>query len=113
MKMFPLGDYNEHFAPFYELCHPCSVNYDFYANFKTMEYDITAVLEYLSIPLSYYPAFFGSKNTTELVTEYFKLITWREKTALFNAFRREFNLYYSLYPEETDSHKELLYMSKD
>lgn len=111
--MFPLGDYNEHFAPFSELCHPCSVNYDFYANFKIMDYDIAAVLEYLSIPSSYYPVAVGSKNTAELMNEYYRLITWREKTALFNAIRRDLDLYYSLYPEDTDSHKHLLNMSKD
>ncbi|CAI8038046.1 Carbohydrate sulfotransferase 14 [Geodia barretti] len=113
MKMFPLGDYNEHFAPFYELCQPCSVNYDFYGNFKIMDYDITSVLEYLSIPLSYYPAFVRSKNTMELVNEYYRLIPWREKTALFNAFRKDLNLYYSLYPEETGAHKQLLIESED
>ena len=109
MKMFPLGDYNEHFAPFSELCHPCSIKYDFYANFKSMDYDITAVLEYLSIPSSYYPSVVeSSHNTTALMEEYFRLITWREKMALFNAFRTDLNFYYSLYPENIDIHKQLL-----
>ena len=109
MKMFPLGDYNEHFAPFSELCHPCSIEYDFYANFKIMDYDTTAVLEYLSIPSSYYPSFVTtSHNTTGLMNEYYRLVSWREKTALFNAFRTDLNMYYSLYPEENYMHQQLL-----
>lgn len=107
--MFPPEDYNEHFAPFSELCHPCSVEYDFYANFKSMDYDIAAILDYLSIPLSYYPSTTSSlHNTSELMDDYYRLITQREKVALFKSFQYDLNLYYSLYPEEAESHMRLL-----
>ena len=109
MKMFPLGDYNEHFAPFSELCHPCSIAYDFYANFKIMDYDISAILEYLSIPSSYYPTSPGSnQNTTGLMTEYYRLLSLRDKRALFSAFQTELSMYYSLYPEEINMHHQFL-----
>ena len=109
MKMFPLSDYNEHFSPFSELCHPCAINYDFYANFKRMDHDVRAVLEYLNIPSSYYPSVSEANNTTkQLMNKYYKLITWRERTALFSTFQNELNLYYALYPEESDTHKQLL-----
>lgn len=105
--MFPLSDYNEHFSPFTELCHPCSIHYDFYANFKTMEYDLGAVIDYLSIPSSYYP-FEGINHVTqELMNDYFTLVNWKEKKDLFNALREELDLYYSLYPEERNSQEYL------
>ena len=108
MSIFSLQDYNEHFIPFSELCHPCAIGYDLYANFKTMDYDIEAVLEYLSIPSSYYPSVASHHHTKELMNDYYRLITWREKKALFNTFQNDLDLYYALYPEETNTHKQLL-----
>ena len=108
MTMFPLGDYNEHFSPFTEVCHPCAINYDFYGNFKIMDYDIEAVLNYLSIPTSYYPFDTPKHNTEQFVNDYYKLVPWKEKKALFDAFQNELDLYYSLHPEESNSHKQLL-----
>lgn len=108
MKMFPLSDYNEHFIPFSELCHPCSIHYDFYANFKSMDYDLGAMLSYLSIPTSYYPSVNAYHETEELMSDYYKLVTWKEKKDLFDAFQNELDMYYSVYPEESNSHKQLL-----
>ena len=106
--MFPLGDYNEHFSSFTEVCHPCAINYDFYGNFKIMDYDIEAVLNYLSIPTTYYPFDTPKHNTEQFVNDYYKLVPWKEKKALFDAFQNELDLYYSLYPEESKLHKWLL-----
>ena len=108
MTLFPLGDYNEHFSPFSEMCDPCAIHYDFYANFKTMDYDLEEVLNYLSIPTSYYPSDTPKHKTEKFMNEYYKLVPWKEKKALFDAFQNELDLYYSLYPEESNSHKQLL-----
>lgn len=48
MNNFPLSVYNEHFEPFLELCNPCAVKFDFFLSFKALEYDIYALMEYLS-----------------------------------------------------------------
>ena len=48
MNSYPLTAYNEHFKPFLELCNPCAVNFDLFLSFKTLEYDVYALLDYLS-----------------------------------------------------------------
>lgn len=108
MKMFPLSDYNEHFSPFTELCYPCSIRYDFYANFKSMEYDLGAVIDYLSVPSSYYPLEGINHDTQELMNDYYTLLSWKEKKDLFDALQKELDFYYSLYPEESNFHEKLL-----
>lgn len=108
MNMFPLSDYNEHFIPFSELCYPCSIGYDFYANFKSMDYDIGAVLDYLTIPSSYYPSVVSHHHTEELINDYFRLLSWREKKALFSTLQNDLDMYYALYPEETNTHTQWL-----
>ena len=107
MQKFPLQHYNEHFSPFSELCQPCAIQYDLYANFKSMHYDLYAVLDYLSIPASYYPSVGSNQGTRLLMKDYYKQVAWMVKKGLFSVFRHELELYYSLYPEETNSHKEL------
>jgi len=42
-------DMNEHWMPFYELCQPCAVSYDFVGSFENLESDANQVLEELNV----------------------------------------------------------------
>ena len=42
-------DMNEHWMPFYELCQPCVVSYDFIGSLENLESDSTHVLKQLNI----------------------------------------------------------------
>ena len=42
-------DMNEHWMPFYELCQPCAVSYDFIGSFENLESDATQVLKELNV----------------------------------------------------------------
>lgn len=42
-------DMNEHWMPFYELCQPCAVSYDFIGSFENLEPDANQVLEELNV----------------------------------------------------------------
>lgn len=39
---------NEHWAPFYELCQPCAMRYDFIGSFEKLEEDANKVLRHLN-----------------------------------------------------------------
>lgn len=39
------GSFQEHWKPMYDLCHPCSINYDFIAKFSTLEDDSNRILD--------------------------------------------------------------------
>lgn len=109
MMKFPLNIYNEHFKPLLELCYPCAVHYDFYLNFKSMEYDVYALMHYLGIPYEYYPSYVShpEKPTARLLEHYFGSVALAEKVKLFRVFSKELEFYYSLYPEEWGMHKDL------
>ena len=102
---------NEHFRPIIHLCHPCVINYNFYGNFKLLPNDANAVLEHFKLNLSYYDnkSFIShiSYKTSDLVTKYFSELTASQKKALFYSFAYELDFYYSLHPEEKDSHLNL------
>ena len=103
---------DEHFKPIIYLCHPCAINYNFYDNFKLLPNDANAVLEHFKLNSSYYDnkSFIShtSYKTSDLVTKYFSELTTSQKKALFHSFADELDFYYSLYPEEKDSHLNLL-----
>ena len=42
-------DMNEHWMPFYELCQPCAVSYDFVGSFENLEADANQVLKELNV----------------------------------------------------------------
>lgn len=109
MTKFPLHVYNEHFKPTLQLCFPCAVHYDLFLNFKTLEYDVFALMQFLDIPFQYYPESIAHRNapTGTHLEEYFKGVDVELKVKLFHAFKDELELYYSLYPEEWGMHQDL------
>ena len=70
MSTYPLSEYNEHFMPVLDLCSPCAVYYDFYANFKSLDYDVFAVLDYLNISSAFYPKAISHIHTPTSTASY-------------------------------------------
>ena len=113
MAQFPLSLYNEHFMPVLNLCYPCAVQYDLYLNFKSLDYDVYALLDYLGIPKSFYPNAISHKgvSTSSHFNEYFGNVTKGAKERLFRVLAKELRLYYALHPEEWFMHRQLMYAS--
>ena len=110
MTQFSLSSYNEHFAPFLQLCYPCAVNYDFVLNFRTLNYDMFALMAYLGIPASYYPEVIGhsTKPTTSFMTQYYQAVPGHIKAGLVDKLQQELDYYYAMYPgEENNMHTNL------
>ena len=106
MTEYPLNAYNEHFVPVLNLCHPCAVRYNFYANFKIINYDIHAVMELLGIPSSYYPTRLAHPrhSTDEYLARYYGKVSCKELENLLGVFQDVLEFYFTLYPEEKESH---------
>lgn len=111
MSVFDLSTYNEHFKPVLELCYPCAVQYNFYANFKSLDYDVYALMDYLGIPSSYYPEAISHVGTTteSYLKTYYSQLDKETRWRLVEAFSQELEFYYSLQPEEEDMHKTVAY----
>ena len=109
MTRFPLNLYNEHFKPTLQLCFPCAVHYDLFLNFKMLEYDMFALMQFLDIPFQYYPESIAHKRapTGSYLQDYFKDVGMELKAKLFRVFRDELEFYYTIYPEEWGMHRNL------
>ena len=97
----PFGNMDDHFLPVTNICQPCSIYYDFFANFQLLSYDIEKIFHLLDIPRSYYrhSVEHPSQPTQQLVSEYFSQLTDEQMMRLTNKMSLEQNFYQSLYPE--------------
>ncbi|KAH3819739.1 hypothetical protein DPMN_121482, partial [Dreissena polymorpha] len=41
--------YNEHWAPFFDLCHPCHMKYNFIGKYETLDDDVNGLLRILNV----------------------------------------------------------------
>jgi hypothetical protein len=107
MTRFSLTSYNEHFLPFLELCFPCAIDYDLIINFKTLNYDMYGLMDYLRIPAEYYPAAIGhaAKPTSMFMERYYGQVSREIKADLIHTLRQELEFYYALHPEEAGMHE--------
>ena len=111
LNMINLKEANEHFKPIIYLCHPCAINYNFYGNFKLLPKDANALIKHFKLNSSYYDSksyiSHTSYKTSNLVHKYFSELTALQKETLFYSYADELDFYYSLYPEEMNSHLNL------
>ena len=102
--------YDQHFRPISEICHPCRSRFDFYGNFRHFEEDagvlqvrIHAKEEYLRS--NYYNS---TTETNYLLSKYYEQLNKEQKSSIFLRFLPELDLLYRIFPEERNSHKQIL-----
>lgn len=95
---------NEHFRPFIDLCHPCSVHYNFIGNFYNLPNEAFHLLDFLRIPHNYYLNRVGhpTYNTSSLVSDYYHQLPLSLKSNLVQKISQELILYYRLFPADLD-----------
>ena len=101
---------NEHFRPFMNLGHPCSVRYNYIGNFNNLPNEAFYILDFLGIPRNYYLNRAGHPkyNTSSLVADYYKRLPNSLKFGLVEKFSQELILYYFLFPADLEKDKEFL-----
>ena len=96
-----------------EICNPCRMKYNFYANFKILNQDVDSFLQLLNIPREYY--FNNIKHleallhrsiryNSSLVIDYFYQLSSDQRIKCFEELAEESN-YESMYPGELEIYK--------
>lgn len=102
---------NEHFILETDICHPCAMRYDFYVNFRTITSDIADIIDKFEMNTKYYrneSLHRPGELTREIMHQYFSQLSVKEKLMLLDALREELDFHYSLFPDEKDSHYDIL-----
>ena len=107
----PSYSLNEHFAPLTALAQPCRVQYNFYGNFKLYSADMNAIIDKLKAPKKYFinGNYHDSGSTTEdKMAQYYPQVSKEVKLKLAEHIAEDLDFYYTLFPEEKDSHVSIL-----
>lgn len=83
---------NEHWAPVYELCLPCTLNYTFVSHYETILDDAATILNMVNAPSVSFPVT-RSKRTKDNLRFYFQQLSIYEIEALYRLYEADFKLF--------------------
>ena len=102
---------NPHFRPMIDICQPCHIKYDFYANFRSLSQDVAYISRKIHARPEYYrdeSLHTNAMQTKNLLGLYYAQLPESLKHSLFEDWKTELDFYYHLYPDERNSHVQLL-----
>ncbi|XP_072379231.1 carbohydrate sulfotransferase 11-like isoform X1 [Diabrotica undecimpunctata] len=83
---------NEHWAPIYDLCLPCTLNYTFISHYETITDDSTTILRMVKAPNLVFPVT-KSKRTKDNLRFYFQQLSIYEIEFLYKLYEADFKLF--------------------
>lgn len=85
--------FQEHWAPYFHLCHPCTISYDFIGVYETLEDDSNQILRKINAPIELkFPTFIPS-NTSKDLKQVWKAIPLRLQEAIFHTYFPDYTLF--------------------
>ena len=100
-----------HFHPIFSLCQPCQMRFSYYGKFSTLEQDIQVLMNRVGSNTSVVDAGYYEKKgrpSSELAADYYKMLTREQKEAVIKQLAADLLFYYTIFPEERDSHKVIM-----
>ena len=106
---------NNHFMPMVEVCKVCKVRYDFYGNFNHFDHDSQVLVDRIGgsssdLRQGYYSE---DSSTDQRMNIYYSTLTETQRIAVVKKLSLDLEFYYTLFPEERNSHKQLLNVTCD
>ena len=100
-----------HFLPIFSLCQPCQIHFNYYGKFSTYEQDVQVLMNHMGsnttvVDAGYYEK--KGKPSSEIATNFYKLLTREQKEAVIKKLAVDLLFYYTIFPEERDSHKVIM-----
>ena len=94
------ADMNEHYKAMSALCQPCSVQYNYVGNFKTLRRDADRILQYLNIDSTWFwdRGRHFTNPTQSLVERYYSKLTADDITLIDKVYQDDILLYKYLFP---------------
>ena len=95
----------------FDVCKPCKIRYDYYGNFKDFNRDAEILLKHQGGNLtllgqSYYEG--SGKTTRDLAPDYYRQLSDHQKKQILEHLALDLTFYYTIFPEEKDSHKTIM-----
>jgi hypothetical protein len=109
--------FDDHFMSYVQICQPCMTRFHFYGNFRHFDRDAEVLIRRIGADSSYLRQSYynsdGGKSTEEYMKVYYSTLTDDQKKALLKRMSLDLEFHYSIFPEERDSHKQILGVDYD
>ncbi|XP_071549737.1 carbohydrate sulfotransferase 11-like isoform X2 [Panulirus ornatus] len=93
-----LQSLNEHWAPYVDLCHPCTIKYNIIGKYETLDEDSEYILRKIGAPHDlHFPPLVASR-TASLVADHMASLTQELSQKLYNLYKFDFKLFEYDYP---------------
>ncbi|KAK8726690.1 hypothetical protein OTU49_009998 [Cherax quadricarinatus] len=84
---------NEHWAPYVDLCHPCTIRYNIIGKYETLEEDSEYILRKIGAPRDlHFPPVVASR-TASLVAQHMASLTRELSQKLYELYKHDFKLF--------------------
>lgn len=95
--------YNEHWAHYSGLCHPCLVKYDYIGKYETLDQDVDQVLKILdmdnTIKFPARGATYKGKKTKDIMADFYGTIPPKYLASLWKIYVNDYKLFGYPYPK--------------
>lgn len=95
--------FNEHWAHYYALCHPCSIEYDFIGKYETIDDDVNFVLKDLAVDkIIKFPDrsdTYRKKKTVDMMSKFYQELSPSNLKRLWTLYVNDYKLFDYPYPQ--------------
>ena len=107
---------DEHFLLMSDLSQPCRTRFDFYGNFRHFNRDAQVLIDKIGasrsdLRQSYYSD--DSSSTDQRMKLYYSTLSETQKRDVLRKMALDLEFHYTIFPEERDSHKQILEVDYD
>ena len=106
---------DEHFTTIFELCSPCKMRYSYYGNFNSFNKEVRLFSERIGGNLSHLleAEHQNTGPTLNTAPKFYRELTRHQKEKIVDILATDLLFYYSLFPMEIDSHKNIMRIDYD
>ncbi len=103
-------NHDEHFQTIFSLCQPCQVRYSYYGNFNTFDKDADILISHIKskeilLREGYYEE---GERTSNIAPQYYRELSSKQKKLIVVKLALDLSFFYSIFPLERDSHKDIM-----
>ena len=108
-------EHDPHFSSLLEICQPCRTRFDYYGNFHHFDRDVEVLIDKIGASRSDLRQGYYSEDTSteEWMKLYYSTLTAAQKKAILNRMAHDLEFHYTIFPEDRDSHKQILDVDVD
>ena len=79
--------------PIYDLCHPCSIEYDFVGKFETLEHDMNYITKKFKMPVSF--PYREPSTNADYMRLYYHGVKVEHLNVLKTLYHKDFEVYFT------------------